>query len=58
MQKKISASLDLADVDIERIVVPSLGGTSLEALASGHGMDEMAASVLPSWCCSCPCCCC
>ncbi|GAA5038538.1 hypothetical protein HNP84_003362 [Thermocatellispora tengchongensis] len=54
-------ALDLADIDVEQIApYGAPGEASLESLMSGHGMPEMAASILPVGCCSCclPCCCC
>jgi len=54
-------ALDLSDVEAERLVpYDAAGDASLESLMSGHGMPEMAGSILPVGCCSCclPCCCC
>lgn len=57
---KPDLALGLADLEVEVLHTSGSGDISLEALMSGHGMDEMAASVLPVGCCSCclPCCCC
>lgn len=55
---KKSLALDLEEITIEAITPAAGPGTTLETLATGHGMDEMSASILPSYCCSCPCCCC
>lgn len=55
-----SLALELADLEVEPLAAQTSDSASLEALMSGHGMDEMAASILPVGCCSCciPCCCC
>jgi hypothetical protein len=50
--------LDLEDIGVEVIDVDSGAAAGLESLGTGHGMDEVSASILPTWCCSCPCCCC
>jgi len=54
-------ALDLADITVEQIgPAPAADEMLLESLMSGHGMTELAASILPIGCCSCciPCCCC
>lgn len=51
-------AIELDDIAFEEISPDDAVMTSLESLATGHGMDEVSASILPSWCCSCPCCCC
>jgi hypothetical protein len=52
--------LGLAELDVEILGTSGSGALTLEHLMSGHGIDEMAASILPVGCCSCsiPCCCC
>ncbi|GAA5038549.1 hypothetical protein HNP84_003364 [Thermocatellispora tengchongensis] len=56
-----SFKLDLDDFDVEPLHAgDSPAGISLESLTRGHGMSEVAASVVgacPILLCSCCCCC-
>jgi hypothetical protein len=49
----------LADLDLDPIVVDPAGLPGLESLTSGYAMTEVGASLLPApSCCSCCLCCC